>query len=165
MNLRLPELEECYESLREGKSCTFDFRPLVRFNRSTGHRSSEQPGIKLLRPFNVGNAQRHVIQRTTAKRGQGGRVSLRIGHHPDRWHRSEQALNQLLSVQRAFLEQRDEILNGVLHTLLLLGRLHAATVTADAQRLPSPARNQQAQLAKRPVQGKVRPHCLEAYGA
>jgi hypothetical protein len=32
-------------------------------------------------------------------------------------------LYQLLSVQRALLEQRDEILNGALHTLLLLGRL------------------------------------------
>src|SRR5262249_46671389 len=129
--------------LREGKSCTFDFRPFVCLNRSTGHRSTEQPGIKLLRPFNVGNAQRHVIQRATAKGGQGGCVSLRIGHHADRWHSSEQALNQLLSVQRAFLEQRDEILNGVLHTLLLLGRLHAATVTADAQRPRSAAEREQ----------------------
>src|SRR5262245_32293460 len=117
MNLRLPELEECYESLRKGKSCTFDFRPLICLNRSTGHRSTEQAGIKLLRSFNVGNAQRHVIQRATAKGGQGRRVRLRIGHHADRCHSSEQALNQLMSVQRAFLEQRDEILNGVLHTL------------------------------------------------
>jgi len=30
----------------------------------------------------------------------------------------------LLSVQRAFLEQRDEILNGVLHTLFLLRVIH-----------------------------------------
>src|SRR5215470_3881912 len=71
MNLRLPELEECYEAVRKGKSCTFDFRPLVRFNRSTRHRSTEQPGIKLLGSFNVGNAQRHVIQRATAKGGHG----------------------------------------------------------------------------------------------
>src|SRR5262249_4349801 len=144
MNLRLPQLEECYESLREGKSCTFDFRPLVCLNRSTGHRSTEQPGIKLLRSFNIGNAQRHVIQRATAKRGRGRRVSLRIGLHADRCHGGEQALNQLLSVQRAFLEQRDEILNGVLHTLLLPGRLHAATITADAQRTDE----RRAQLAR-----------------
>src|SRR5215472_3677805 len=64
---------------------------------------------------------------------------MRMGHHADRCHSSEQALNQLLSVQRAFLEQRDETLNGVLHTLLLLERLHAGTITADAQRSRSPA--------------------------
>src|SRR5262249_23293519 len=73
-----------------------------------------------------------------------------MGHHADRCHSSEQALNQLLSVQRAFLEQRDEILNGVLHTLLLLGRLHVATITADAQRWHSPAdRRAYASLAVR----------------
>jgi hypothetical protein len=33
-------------------------------------------------------------------------------------HSSEQALNQLLSVQRSVLELRDESLNGVLHPFL-----------------------------------------------
>ena len=62
-----------------------------------------------------------------------------MGRRGDRYYSSEQALNKLLSIQCAFLEQRDEILNGVLHTLLLLGRLHAATITADAQRRESAA--------------------------
>ena len=57
-----------------------------------------------------------------------------MGPRADRCYSSEQALNQLLSVQRAFLEQRDEMLNGVLHTLLLLGCWYAATMAADAQR-------------------------------
>src|SRR5262249_27998236 len=57
-----------------------------------------------------------------------------MSHHAERCHSSEQPLNQLLSVQRAVLEQRDEILNGVLHTFLPLGSLHTATITADAQR-------------------------------
>src|SRR5262250_111636 len=58
---------------------------------------------------------------------------MRMGRRGDRYYSSEQALNKLLSIQCAFLEQRDETLNGVLHTLLLLGRGHAATITADAQ--------------------------------
>src|SRR5215471_19233615 len=59
---------------------------------------------------------------------------MRMGRRGDRYYSSEQALNKLLSIQCAFLEQRDETLNGVLHTLLLLGRGHAATIDADAQR-------------------------------
>src|SRR5262245_42055897 len=57
-----------------------------------------------------------------------------ISRHADRCHSSAQALKQLLSVQRAVLEQSDEILDGVLHTLFLLGSLHTTTITADAQR-------------------------------
>jgi hypothetical protein len=64
---------------------------------------------------------------------------MRISHHADRCHNSEQALNQLLSVQRAVLEQSDEILNGVLHTFRPLGSLHTVTITADAQRPRSAA--------------------------
>src|SRR5262252_9961590 len=64
---------------------------------------------------------------------------MRMGRRGDRYYSSEQALNKLLSIQCAFLEQRDETLNGVLHTLLLLGRGHAATITADAQRRRSAA--------------------------
>src|SRR5215475_5373332 len=59
---------------------------------------------------------------------------MRMVRRGDRYYSSEQALNKLLSIQCAFLEQRDETLNGVLHTLLLLGRGHAATITADAHR-------------------------------
>src|SRR5258706_12797077 len=62
-----------------------------------------------------------------------------MSHHAERCKSSEQTLNQLLSVQRAVLERRDEILNGVLHTFLLLGSLHTATITADAQRCASAA--------------------------
>src|SRR5215468_6104807 len=51
---------------------------------------------------------------------------MRMGRRGDRDYSSEQALNKLLSIQCAFLEQRDETLNGVLHTLPLLGRGHAA---------------------------------------
>src|SRR5215467_15901031 len=61
-----------------------------------------------------------------------------MGPRADRCYSSEQALNQLLSVQRAFLEQRDEMLNRVLHTLLLLGCWYAATMAADAQRWYQP---------------------------
>src|SRR5262245_37752744 len=62
VNPRLAELEECYEAVREGQGCIFEFRFLFRYNRSTGDRSTEQPGIKRLRSFHVGNAQRHVVQ-------------------------------------------------------------------------------------------------------
>src|SRR5262249_52661335 len=71
VNLRLAELEERYEAVREGKSGSFDVRSFVRVNRSTGDRSTEQLGIKLLRSLNIGNAERDVIQRATPKGGHG----------------------------------------------------------------------------------------------
>src|SRR5215470_16785559 len=82
---------------------------------------------------------------------------MRMGRRGDRYYSSEQALNKLLSIQCAFLEQRDETLNGVLHTLLLLGRGHAATITADAQRSRSPAGSEQRELRSGAARCSARP--------
>src|SRR4051812_31369382 len=86
--------------------------PLFRFKAD---RSAEQPGIELLRYLNVAHAQRDMIQRSTVKGGSGCCVGMRVSHRADRCQSSEKTLNQLLPIERAMLEQSDEILNGILH--------------------------------------------------